>query len=551
MSTIDDRLERLEARVHHIENYLRGISTPESAPAQTATKPIPKGDEVLVHHTSGPTVIPRHQKDVKSSDSASLLATVAVICFVFAAAFIIKLAIDSDWLTPIRQIGLAAIFGVGLIVSGFRLLDSDKEYASYLPAAGVIVLYLAGFASHKYYQLVSYPMALGFTVVTSFICIWIYFQIRNEIYPIMAAIGAYATPVLMFYFNGEFTLYYYIVCSFAFSSISVWMNTRILSIVAAYAAVICTAIVGNGVGEPVLVSTLLFAHGLIFAFGAYLHTRQSGQTMTEEQGAALLPVLIVFYAAEYYFLGKTSSHIAPMISVMFAILLMGLHTMAKSQAKEPQLGSAIAVYGFASIVAFHSVYWVVLPREVKPWLLVLIIGALTIFPNRLGSKNEKAEFRMPLFVVGAILLIEFTRMVWGLMVDKDFDYVYVGLCTLAALWAMIILAKDKFPKETYQSILGGTHFLAILIFFRFVQSYGSLAVSALWLFYAAAVLGFAYQRKDSIMARSALLVLAMAAVKALLFDASSAPNVVRIVCLILTGAVLYGSGFLLRRIKTW
>jgi hypothetical protein len=79
----------------------------------------------------------------------------------------------------------------------------------------------------------------------------------------------------------------------------------------------------------------------------------------------------------------------------------------------------------------------------------------------------------------------------------------------------------------------------------------SLAVSASWLCYAALVIGYAFFLKDRIMADSAMMVLGIAAVKALLYDAASAPTLVRILCLLLTGMVLYVCGFLIKKIAAW
>ena len=62
---------------------------------------------------------------------------------------------------------------------------------------------------------------------------------------------------------------------------------------------------------------------------------------------------------------------------------------------------------------------------------------------------------------------------------------------------------------------------------------------------------FAFARRDDVMAKSALFVLGFAAGKALLFDAASASTVVRIFCLLLTGAVLYGCGLFMRKIGSW
>lgn len=53
------------------------------------------------------------------------------------------------------------------------------------------------------------------------------------------------------------------------------------------------------------------------------------------------------------------------------------------------------------------------------------------------------------------------------------------------------------------------------------------------------------------MAQSSMLILVLAAGKALLYDASYAPTNIRIVCLLITGIVLYGAGYMMRRISAW
>jgi hypothetical protein len=95
------------------------------------------------------------------------------------------------------------------------------------------------------------------------------------------------------------------------------------------------------------------------------------------------------------------------------------------------------------------------------------------------------------------------------------------------------------------------HLLAILGLWRLTSDINSLAVSASWLSYAVCVMVFSYKRKDPVMARSALLILTLAAGKTLLFDAAAAATIVRILCLLLTGLVLYGSGLLIRKTKEW
>ncbi len=81
-----------------------------------------------------------HSKEKSSaSQSGSWLASVGMLFFVLAASFFIKLAIDSGWLTPERQLVGAFLFGLGLIGFGIHLKSKDSSYASFLPGAGVVI----------------------------------------------------------------------------------------------------------------------------------------------------------------------------------------------------------------------------------------------------------------------------------------------------------------------------------------------------------------------------------------------------------------------------
>jgi hypothetical protein len=95
------------------------------------------------------------------------------------------------------------------------------------------------------------------------------------------------------------------------------------------------------------------------------------------------------------------------------------------------------------------------------------------------------------------------------------------------------------------------HVLAISGLYRLTYPHGSFAITASWLLYSVFIISVAYYRKEKVMAKSALLVLALSAGKALLYDAASTPTPVRIFCLIFTGAVLYGSGFMMKKIAEW
>lgn len=140
-----------------------------------------------------------------------------------------------------------------------------------------------------------------------------------------------------------------------------------------------------------------------------------------------------------------------------------------------------------------------------------------------------------------------------LLSDFDISWFIVSVASFLSIWLLLLFDNKGFAKKEDHGylLLATAHLLGIAGLYQLMTDYGSLAVSASWLFYAVLVISFAFFRKDKTMARSALIVLGFAAGKALLYDAASTPTTIRIFCLLLTGVVLYGSGFLIRRIAEW
>lgn len=548
----ESRFKALEDRLSRLEKFL-GHALPSAAAEQAAPLPparppaTPPPPPISAAHLAGPGGALR-------SATGNWLGVVAVICFMLAAGFIIKLSLDSGWLTPIRQIGIAAMFGLGLIAAGLALADSDREYASFLPAAGVIVLYAAVFGAHRLYSIITFENAISLSVGVSAICIWLYTRVREDIYPVTAAVGSYCAPaVLGLGAAAAFSVYYYFICSLAFAVISIWVRSRTLSIVAAYLAMLMTAFTGLDLGRDQLIVAMLALNFVALSGGIYLYTVNNGAPLTEKESMSLLPALLFFYAMEYYFIDRLLPGKAPWFSLGFAALLLALYQAAKRRFPEGQVGSGTMVLAFATVVFFHSFYLELLPKDGRPWLFVAIVVALCFLPRGVFSgAGKEGPLRIPAFGVLAVLMLEFLSMTSRMLSGAEGSWLAVSVFSVAALWVLISFRGQEFEGAGgYAPLLGAAHLLAVVALYRLTKDEGSLYVSISWLVYAVAVIGFAFGRRDQDMARSAVFVLAFAAAKALLYDAAAAPTVVRIVCLVLTGAALYGSGFFLRRISGW
>lgn len=553
--SLEHRLSAIEQRLTLLEARLAGASTAQPGPAvQTApaaTTAPPRGHSVQRPQPAAVKRVPHAEEK-----PGSWLGLIGIVCFVLAAGFIIKLSIESGWLTPERQVGLAALLGLSLIGAGFALQRSDRDYAALLPAAGVVVLYLTAFASYRYYALVSFEVALSLSAMVSVICIWLYAELKHDVYAVTAAVGSYIAPaVLGLNTAGEFTLYYFVTCSLGFAVISIWVRSRTLSLVASYMAILMTGLVGMGIQDSVLVAVILALHFVIYSVGTYLHSQHTGQLMTQDEAWGFFPVLLIFYGCEYYHINKLSPELAPWISLAFAGLIIGLYLAAQSWKKaDTPMHSRPMVTAFATVVAFHAIYLELMPDSAQPWLLVALMLALAFGRFDFSSDKATQAYKFPLAALALVAAIEYISMLAHLCSGLRAEaWLPVSLASFAAIWLALALGPRRMGQrnEYGLTLLAAAHMLAIMAFYRLTKDIGSLAVSASWLLYAVAVIGFAFKRRDEIMAKSALFVLSFAAAKALLYDASSAPTVVRILCLLLTGAVLYGSGFLMRKIADW
>ncbi|HAZ14636.1 MAG: hypothetical protein A2X86_06110 [Bdellovibrionales bacterium GWA2_49_15] len=549
MSETEARLTSIEQRLTMLELYIRKS---HASPAEEPRHEIPK------HAQIQPPPLPELSISIRPPlqevKSGNWLGVIAVICFVLAAAFIIKLSIESGWLTPQRQIGLAILFGFGLIGAGFALMNSDREYASLLPGAGIIVLYITFFSTHRLYSLISFETALASSAAVSGLSVWLYTRIKHDVYPITAAVGAYIAPVVLgLSVINTFAMYYFILCSLGFAVISIWVQSRILTMISAYLAILISAFIGLDLKQDDLVSFMLFLHFLIFATGTFFYTKKFKRPLTENESWSLFPVLLVFYAMEYYYLNRIQPSWAPWISLGFAGILLGLYLSAKKLFPDRNLASQSLILAFVTVVCFHSLYLELIPKDYHPWLFALVVSGGAFLPIRLWEKKNNDALVIPTLALFAILAIELYSMIIHLISGSETSWLIVSMVSLASLWVVLIFQGTQLKVQKIHDyiLLGPAHVLAILAFYRLTTDYGSLAVSASWLIYAICVIAFAFARKDVVMAKSAIFVLGLAAGKALLYDASSAPTVVRILCLLLTGAVLYGAGFLIRKISSW
>lgn len=552
---MENKIESLEKRINTLEVLVLALTDKLESKDKSQTvyhiSDEPKRELPPIEPLSESKTPPIEKERIKivPLGASKILPIAAVICFFLAALFIVKLAIDSGWLTAERQLGLLVLLGLSLTGAGRLLNFFDLQYRSYLSAAGIIVLYLAAFSSSLYFDIFNYWLSIISAIgVTLFSLELVRFH-KHEAFSIVAAIGTYLAPLLLdTKLDPTLLAAYFIVWSYGFAHAALLLRSRTLSLVASYFGLGVFTLLSASTTDSstlLLVISVLIAQFIFFSSGVYFYSLKNRDPLSKQMAMAFLPSLLFFYGTTYYFLDRLSPTLAPWVSLVFGGFIYVLFLNAKDELKV--LNSNEIVYIFLGAILFHSGYLQILPDLAKPYLLpaILLLGYLSEFKHDFPIISKILRF-----FLGAIAIIEFIKLSGNLLTQANLRSIVPAIITIA-LGFFYYSKGSKLISDRKNIFLGCLHLLMVITLYRIAYDYGSLAVSISWGLYASAILTFASLKKDVALAQSSLIVLLAASLKALVYDASQAASSVRILSLLLTGIVLYGAGSLFKKIKSW
>lgn len=547
MTETDERLTSIEMRLARLEQLIQTMSAGAEA-AEPGAHPITAA------------ALPRHPAPVKQSavshvhDSISvtnILGWTGATALVLAAAYLIRLAIDSGWLTPERQIALAVLGGFALIGIGLSLRKSDRHYAGLLPAGGLVVLFMSAYGAHLYYHLIGAHIAVSAVILICLGALWLGRLFESELYALFAVVGSYSAPFLLPNLTGSVTdlVIYFSAWSVLFSIYAVWVGKRRVYLLASYMALLGFNAIWTLTSPDSWVEALVFqaAQFIIFLVAAITFSIKRNSPMDQNSAIAHLPLLLIFYALQYSLLRRNLIDLAPWIAIGSATVLLAGYLVAKHVIKAPLQSGSILVGAYAALVLFHAGYLESVPVEWAPWV------ALSLLPLLAGYfliKGELTAIVWPLrLAIGVIFVTNYLRVLAedGLQVVPAHDL-------LALIYALQLYAGYYFARRIPTLIAFDSPLLYaghIALMGAAYQVFdGRLAVSFAWGIIGISCLAIALGKQDKTLGKSSLLIFAISAVKVLLFDLSDAAPLIRIACLFVLGVTLYAGGWMYRRVDT-
>jgi len=542
LAAIEQRLIRLEERLDRLDAEPGGQGRAAAmefafeeiparpAPARRWTAPAPKPFPVT-----------------------ELLGWGGVAALVLAAAYLVKLGIDLGWLTPSRQVLLAALGGLVLIGTGVALRRADRQYASLLPAGGIAILFLASYGAHLYYRLIPFGAALAAVILICLVSLWLCHYFQSELYAFFAVAGSYSAPLLLDGLRtgvGELALYY-LAWSLLFCAFGIWFGRRGIYLMAAYLSLIGFDVVWytqwRSQPRPPWMAALIFQslQGVIFAVCTTLFSLIRKHPLDRTAAWAHLPPLLLFYVLEYALLNRYLPEWAPWVAILSAAVIAGLYWLARSEFGGVLSGGRFLLSVYVAVVLFHAGYLEALPDEWQPWAGLAAGAAMAawLVAQRIDPYGQGAI----LAALGLIFVINLMRAALDFNLDRVAGGAWLALAYAIELYVGYALARrGGLQRLVRGALVYSGHLSAMAAAVNLFDS--RLTVSCCWAILAVACLGLALHLGDRLLAQSSLLVFAFSGIKVLIYDLAGAAPLVRIGSLVVLGISLYVGGWLYRKI---
>ena len=126
------------------------------------------------------------------------LNKVGISLVLLGVAFLFKLSVDREWLSPPLRVGFGLVLGASLLGLGLRLYEGRRSFAQVLLGGGVGVLYTTGFAAFELYGLLPYPVAFAFMVAVTLLAFSLSLRQNDPSLSVIGAAGGLGTPFILY-----------------------------------------------------------------------------------------------------------------------------------------------------------------------------------------------------------------------------------------------------------------------------------------------------------------------------------------------------------------
>ncbi len=505
------------------------------------------------------------------------LGWLSVIVLLFAVAFFLRYAFENQWVGPLGRVSTGIVGGLGVVALGWRYFSRRWLVLSQMAtAAGLVLTYLATYASFGFYRLVPQHVAAAFMLVLIVQGAGLAVRYDAPAIALMTVIGGLLTPVLMISEHDQYiSLFIYLgVLNAGVVLLAVWRHWRALGLVALAGTQMLywSWYVSNHHPEKLLAA--LAFQGAIFAL--YLAHSLAAQWLPARRIG--WPELVLFLANPFSYFGAVYVLLRPdyglwlgSVAVVLAaayVVFCRLSLAGEQRGNGLTLAALAVVVGFVSLAfpiqadaAWVAMGWAALAaalwwfgcrieasvlRRLGSLLAIMAVGRLVFMDTSFGTRPMFVpifnEYGLPAAIVAGCVLGSVLTTRRFMARFGRLDAVTVALATLiGVLLTWFILSVET--RGFFLSLARGRD----AEFWRWT---GQVALSVLWAGYASALLGIGLRWQQAALRWLALALFAVTAGKVFLSDMARLEAFYRILAFLVLAVLLAVAARAYQRLAT-
>jgi uncharacterized membrane protein len=480
------------------------------------------------------------------------LQLIGALLVLLGTAFFLNLAFTRGWIDPAERIVLGLVCGVILVGAGARTLRSmSTPISEGLVGLGAGILYLSLWASVEVFPQLHVSRSAAFVamIAVTGILVMLAARRRSERVALLGLVGGFLTPVLLSNGPPEPMVLgtYVLILGIAFAALGVRARFRIAGIAAFVASMLylpqLAPIAGTWpAAASYAVTTAIFA---VFAIAFSLEAIRDRTTGALQLG--LVASNVVVYATMLWWIFRTDQ-----TSLGIALLVLAAAALAAARFV-PVRGTLATLYAYIGVAAAT----LALPALIHRFALLdafAFEGALLVI---VGSRSDDR----PITITGAALLAMAT--LW-LLVDTLITpptNTFFSSLTIAygVVIAAVVLGRTQLSTlmrdhPSVDEVLTATsvavNAIAVVGISRMlldavggpawttgVSSQAQVALSVAWTAYATVLFGIGLSRRNALLQREGLVLLAIAILKVFAVDLGNVDLSWRVVSFVVVGAV--------------
>src|SRR6056297_3172749 len=564
-----NRIERLEKRVEHLENVIRGENQANTPEYNSAFTDISRRQNTSQNR---PGIADRFTDafTMPAILKENWLYWMGVALLLLGVIFLFNYSIEQGWLIPPIRSAFGLFLGGILFWLGFTRFTGDK-IRPFLMGAGVGAFYITGFATFQLYSFITYPVAFSFMIAVTVLSFGTSIRQNSATLALIGTLGGLATPYMLYSGEGSLLLLMLYSCTIMTGAAAIYQfkqwGSLLWSQFIGGGLVLSVALVTNvlDVSEPLFFDRWVLQSGLIYMLGLVwllpvvkelknapmdvFKSPDNPRAGTEKvrrrasphiQALALLiPVLAVQYTHGVWDLGDVSLGFLAMFgaavtaAICFPLRRVGLREMSTTH-----MFSALILFTQAMFLFFEG----------NMLLIVIILEAIALRYAATRFSGQILSLGSHLLVVLAWLMMGIELMFAATPVTPIFN--------TAALTELFILISTGLIIPVYLKVRTLADFykliahIGVLIWMAkelTILENGQMITSIAWGIYSVFILVSGFWYKQSKLRTVGMITLLIVIGKLFFVDLSQTSALLRIPLFMGFGALLLLIGYYLQK----